>query len=133
MPSSGPSPSASPPPPPSPPDSSRRLFLRRAGIGASLALGGGTSLYGFAIGSHDYVVEEVPIRLARLPRALEGYTIAQLSDVHLGLFVGGPEMRAAVELVRRAKPDLVVMTGDLLDNDLAHAPKLVVDRSGPPA
>jgi predicted MPP superfamily phosphohydrolase len=104
--------------------SSRRVFLRRAGIGASLALGGGTSLYGFAIGSHDYVIEDVPIRLPRLPRALDGYTIAQLSDVHLGTFVRDREIRAARDLARRARADLLVLTGDLLDHDPRYLPEL---------
>jgi predicted MPP superfamily phosphohydrolase len=87
-------------------------------------IGGGTSIYGAAFGRHAYAFEEVPIRIAGLSRALDGFTIAQISDVHLGLFVGEPEIRAAEALVRRAKPDLVVLTGDLLDHDPAHAEAL---------
>jgi predicted MPP superfamily phosphohydrolase len=62
-------------------------------------------------------MEEVPIRLARLPRALDGYTIAQLSDVHLGTFVGRREIAEARSLIARTRADLVVLTGDLVDHD----------------
>ena len=95
----------------------RRELLRRVAVGASLGVGAGTSAYAYAFGRHDYVLEEVPIRLARLPRALDGYTIAQLSDVHLGTFVGRPEIAEARSLIARTRADLVVLTGDLVDHD----------------
>ncbi|APR77572.1 Phosphoesterase [Minicystis rosea] len=102
----------------------RRSFLAQAAAGSALAIGGGSSLYGSAIGRHDYALEEVPIRIPGLSRALDGFTIVQLSDVHLGLFVRDHEIRAAEELVRRARPDLVVLTGDLLDHDAYAADAL---------
>jgi hypothetical protein len=64
------------------------------------------------------------VKLPGLGRGLDGFSIVQLSDVHIGAFVGEPELRAAEELVRRAKPDLVVLTGDLLDNDPRLASQL---------
>jgi predicted MPP superfamily phosphohydrolase len=107
-----------------PPVATRRSFLRRASIGGALAIGGGTSLYGVTLGRHDYVLEQVPIRLARLPRTLDGYTIAQLSDVHVGTFVGEWELSVARDLLGRARPDLIVLTGDLVDHDPAYLPQL---------
>jgi predicted MPP superfamily phosphohydrolase len=106
------------------PELGRRALIRRAGIGAALTFGAGTSLYGVLIGRRDYVVEDVPIPIRGLPRALEGYTIVQLSDLHIGTFVGDHELDAAIELVRRARPDRIVLTGDLLDHDARHAPTL---------
>lgn len=100
---------------------SRRAFLERAYVGSALALGVGTSIYGIAIGRHDYVLEQVPIPLRGLPRALDGYTIVQLSDLHVGTFVGEHELAAAVDLVRRARPDLIVLTGDLVDTEARYA------------
>ncbi|GAB4196128.1 MAG: hypothetical protein OHK0013_03030 [Sandaracinaceae bacterium] len=102
----------------------RRAFLRRSGIAASLAIGGTASTYGLTLGRHDYVLEEVPIPLLRLPRSLDGYTIAQISDVHIGAFVGDWELAQAEALIRRARPDLVVMTGDLVDHDPRFIPRL---------
>lgn len=102
----------------------RRDFLARTATAGALTLGAGSSLYGTVIGRHDYTLETVPIKLAKLPRALDGLTIAQLSDIHVGTFVGERELSAAREFVQRAKPDLVVLTGDLLDHDLHYAPLL---------
>ena len=103
---------------------SRRDLLSRASATAALAIGGGSATYGALSGRHDYVVEEVPIRLARLPRQLDGFTIAQLSDLHLGLFVGDWEMARAVELVKRARPDVIAITGDMIDHQIAYAEQL---------
>lgn len=102
----------------------RREAIRRTGVGVSLAIGGGSTAYGMTFGRHDYALEEQAFRLARLPRTLEGYTIAQLSDVHVGAFVGDAELRAAEALLRRARPDLIVLTGDLIDHDVRYTPRL---------
>jgi predicted MPP superfamily phosphohydrolase len=84
----------------------------------------GASFYGTAVGRHDFTLETVPVRLAKLPRTLEGLSIVQLSDLHVGLYVGDAEFARALELVTRAKPDLIVLTGDLLDHDPHYAPQL---------
>lgn len=102
----------------------RREMIRKVAIGASVLGGSGTSGYGVAFGRHDYVLEDVPVRLARLPRALDGYRIAQLSDLHVGTFVGRRELDEARALVRRVRPDLIVLTGDLVDHDPRYLPDL---------
>lgn len=102
----------------------RRSFLAQATTGSALLLGGSSSLYGALIGRHDYQLVEVAIPIPGLPRRLDGYTLVQLSDLHLGLFVGEPEMAAALELVRRARPDRLVLTGDLVDHDPRYAETL---------
>jgi len=107
--------------PASPP---RRAFIAQAAAGGALSLGMSSAAYGTLFGRRDYTVETVPIRLAKLPRTLDGFTIVQLSDLHVGTFVGERELSAALSLVRDAKPDLVVLTGDLLDHDASYAPVL---------
>jgi hypothetical protein len=107
-----------------PPALPRRTFLAQAAAGSALAVGGGSSVYGTWLGRHDYALEEVPVRIPGLGRALDGFTVVQLSDVHLGLFVREREILAAEELVRRARPDLIVLTGDLLDHDARQAETL---------
>ncbi len=102
----------------------RRAFLSQSATGAALVIGTGTSTYGALFGRHDYRIDEVAVSIPGLPRTLDGFTIVQLSDIHFGTFVGEPELHTAVELVREAKPDLVVLTGDLLDHDAAYAPML---------
>jgi uncharacterized protein len=99
------------------PELPRRTFLEAAAATSAVALGGGSAFYGAVYGRHDYSIEEVPVSLEKLPRELDGFTIAQLSDVHFGAFVGDKELAAGVELVRSIRPDLVVLTGDLVDSD----------------
>ena len=135
-PASAPAPSLPPSPeepsesPPSPaptaplPDVPRRTFLTQATAGSAVLLGASGSLYGTLVGRHDYAIEDVPARIPGLSRRLDGFTIVQLSDLHLGTFVGEAELRAAEDLVRRARPDLIVLTGDLIDHDPRHADAL---------
>jgi predicted MPP superfamily phosphohydrolase len=102
----------------------RRAFLTQAAAGSAFLIGGGSALYGALAGRQDYALEEVPIRLPGLSRALDGFSIVQLSDLHIGQFTGRSELAAAEALVLKARPDLIVLTGDLLDNDPKLAPEL---------
>jgi predicted MPP superfamily phosphohydrolase len=102
----------------------RRAVLAQAVAGSAFLVGGSSSLYGSLVGRHDYTIEELGVRLPGLSKALDGFSIVQLSDVHVGSFVGEAELEAGVEFVRRAKPDLVVLTGDLIDHDPRFAEKL---------
>jgi len=52
--------------------------------------------------------------LARLPRAFDGFTIAQLSDIHFDSKLAEIPLRAAIDIVNRAQPDLIVLTGDFV-------------------
>jgi predicted MPP superfamily phosphohydrolase len=104
----------------------RRQFLTQAVAGSAFLIGGTSALYGALKGRYDYSLEEVSFKLPGLGRGLSGFSIAQLSDVHIGVFVGDPELRAAEELLHRARPDLIVLTGDLLDNDPRLADQLGV-------
>jgi predicted MPP superfamily phosphohydrolase len=103
-----------------PPDEERRLFFARAlaaGIGgADLVLS--TAGVAFALGALQ--VERTPIRLRRFPSALDGFRIVQLTDVHIGPTLGGEWLRAVVEQVNALAPDLVVITGDLVDGSVEH-------------
>ncbi len=102
----------------------RRAVLAQAVAGSAFLVGGSSSLYGSLVGRHDYAIQELPVRLPGLSKALDGFTIVQLSDIHVGSFVGDAELEAGVEFVRRAKPDLVVLTGDLIDHDARFADEL---------
>jgi hypothetical protein len=102
----------------------RREFLERAALGSSALVASSCSLYGVLEGRHDYRIEEVPLRIAGLKPALDGFTIAQLSDIHIGDEVGEKELARAWDLVAQCKADLIVLTGDLLDSDPRYAPVL---------
>jgi predicted MPP superfamily phosphohydrolase len=102
----------------------RRAVLVQAVAGSAFLIGGSSALYGSLIGRHDYQLEDFPVRIPGLSPSLDGFTIVQLSDIHIGSFVGAAELATAEELMRRAKPDLIVLTGDLLDNDASLAERL---------
>lgn len=106
------------------PELPRRAFLAQATASSAFLIGSSSALYGALKGRYDYSVEEVVIKIPGLPRALDGFSIAQLSDVHVGVFVGDAELNIAEALLRQAKPDLIVLTGDLLDNDARLAEQL---------
>jgi len=60
-------------------------------------------------------LERVVLQTMKLPAQMEKLTIAQISDVHLGPMVGERRLARIIRLLERAKPDLVVATGDLVD------------------
>jgi predicted MPP superfamily phosphohydrolase len=111
-------------PPAQPSEPARREFLAQTTVGSALAVGFGASSYGALFGRHDYSLDTVPIKLEKLPRELDGFSIVQLSDLHVGLFVNEQELRAGLELVKSARPDLIVLTGDLVDHDVRYADQL---------
>ena len=89
-------------------------------------LGAGVSATGAALGGSIYTtliepqwlsVERLDVPLARLPRELDGFTIAQLSDLHLGPYVGVEEIRSAVAATNQLRPDAVVLTGDYVTRE----------------
>src|SRR5690242_8685680 len=57
-------------------------------------------------------ISEHEVRVARLDPRHDGVRIAQLSDIHVGNMTPAAHVRAAVDAANRAKPDLIVLTGD---------------------
>ena len=64
-------------------------------------------------------VKRVEVRLPRLPPAMHGTTIVQLSDVHIGLTIGRRFLERVVDKVNALDADVVVITGDLVDGSVA--------------
>ena len=109
-----------------PSETSLPVFTRRQAVERAtglVAFGGSTAVLGWGMvrGRHAFALEEVPVSIPGLPRGLDGYTIAQISDVHAGVFVGDRELEEGLSLVRAMRPDLIVVTGDLVDNDGRYA------------
>jgi predicted MPP superfamily phosphohydrolase len=101
---------------------SRRQVVEAAGGVAFIGATGSMLGWGAVRGRHAFEVVDLPVRIAALPRTLDGYVIAQISDIHAGNYVGEHELDEGLERVRATKPDLVVITGDLVDFDPACAP-----------
>lgn len=91
-------------------------FSRRALL-ALPALTAATSASGFASAEAAPIVRTIPLRFAGLHPDLAGLRILQLSDVHLGAGRGLAELeRALTGAMASARPDLIVLTGDLADD-----------------
>ena len=83
-------------------------------------IGFGSMLYGSVWGITRFEVKEVEYRSPLLPEGFDGYRIVQISDLHLGSWQGNPApIQRLVDLVNRQHADLIVFTGDLV-NQQSH-------------
>ena len=77
-----------------------------------------TSLIGFVNARRTARVRRVDVPIAGLPAALQGFTIAQLSDIHVGPTIKGGYIHRIVEAVNKLGADVVAITGDLVDGSV---------------
>jgi len=101
-----------------PADPERRLFVARAVAGGAALVSGAAGAFAVRQALSEPRIHEVPVRLERLPRALSGLTIAQISDLHVGPTIGEKEVRRVVELTNGLRPDVIAITGDLVDGSV---------------
>ena len=77
---------------------------------------------------HQFRVRRFTLLISGLPPDLHGMTIAQVSDMHVGRFTSGSVLREMVRVVNELRADLILLTGDLINDalaDLDHGLKLV--------
>lgn len=79
-----------------------------------------TSLIGFVNARRTAGVKHVDVPLSGLPAALHGFTIAQLSDIHVGPTIQRRYIERMVAAVNRLGADVVAITGDLVDGSVAE-------------
>lgn len=88
-----------------------------------------TVLAGFAVGCYQALVplrvERVPIAIDNLPPALHGKRIVLLGDLHVGLFTRRSRLDRIFATTDALRPDVVVIAGDLIDDDPFFVPKLL--------
>jgi predicted MPP superfamily phosphohydrolase len=70
----------------------------------------------------SFRIRSFTIGLPQLPPELDGMTIAQVADVHVGPFTHGPMLRRIVEATNNLRADLVLLTGDLINHSLSDLP-----------
>ena len=113
-----------------PADPGRRLWLRRfLGAGAALVSVG---LAGWSTRQalRPLSVREITVQLARLPRELDGFTIVQLTDVHFGQTIRRDFAEQIVAKTNRLAPDLIAITGDLVDGAVSELRDIVAPLAG---
>jgi predicted MPP superfamily phosphohydrolase len=76
------------------------------------------TLWGFANARRTAAVLRIDVPIPDLPTALEGFRLAQISDIHLGPTIKGPYLQRIVERVNSLDADLVAITGDLVDGSV---------------
>jgi predicted MPP superfamily phosphohydrolase len=64
----------------------------------------------------NFKIHRVTLRFASLPKAFKGLRIVQISDIHTGSFFSKDRMEEAVREIENLKPDLVIFSGDLVNN-----------------
>jgi predicted MPP superfamily phosphohydrolase len=88
------------------------------------------TLWGFVNARRTARVVRVDVPVAGLPHALDGFTIAQVSDVHVGPTIKRPFVEAIVATVNRLEVDLVAVTGDLVDGSVRELADHVAPLAG---
>jgi uncharacterized protein len=87
-----------------------RILAGVAGVGLLVV-----SVWGY-FGTRRLIVRALDLRFPALPDGLDGLCIVQLSDLHVGPHTSGRHLARVMEAARRARPDLIVLTGDQVDD-----------------
>ena len=106
---------------PEPEGISRRRFLYLVGCGAvpatAIAMGVHGGMTRFDLRRRDFTIP-----IAGLPAEMEGFTIAHVSDLHSGLFVGERRLKIITDATNDLKADMIALTGDLINREMTEFP-----------
>jgi predicted MPP superfamily phosphohydrolase len=83
-------------------------------------------IYGIFWGKYKYTIHNTTIESKDLPKSFDGFKIVQITDLHIGSFRNNPEkLIKAVELINKQNPDIIVFTGDLVNNFASEVDEFV--------
>lgn len=93
---------------------SRSAFMTWLGL---IAGGGlfGSLIYGFG-NKYRYQLKRIPLAFSNLPSSFKGLKIVHISDIHSGSFTDKQAVLKGVDKIMKEKPDLILFTGDLVNN-----------------
>ncbi len=106
-----------------PTDPSRRAFLQNVANAALVGGVGSLTAVGYHTARGTIPTKPVTIAFPDLPAALDGLRIVQLSDIHIGPTLKADFLEQIVQTTQELEPDLIVITGDLVDGfaeEMAH-------------
>lgn len=93
----------------------RRKFMSQIALAlASIPLA--SIIYGVIKGKHNFKVLKYELTFADLPAAFDGVTITQITDIHSGSLDNEEKITYAVDLVNEQKSDVILFTGDIVNN-----------------
>ena len=92
-----------------------------------ILLGGTIYLYGTYIELKNYKIHEYKISSKKITDSFDGFTIVHISDLHYGKYLIKNDLKKIVKMINNTKPDILVLTGDLLDKDLKISPEIVAE------
>ncbi len=107
-------------PRPDAPSLARRRFLTNATNAAAAGVSGVLSAWGVREAIRVPEVARVDVPIAGLPPGLDGYRIAQISDIHIGPTIKNGWVREVVDRTNALRADLVAVTGDLVDGSVPN-------------
>ena len=96
----------------------RRNFFKRTAVVVPAVVGVTGSVAAFQ-GNNELQLRRLQLSLKDRPEMMKGYKIGQLSDVHIGPFIGMDKLKEMVNAIASEHPHRLVITGDLID-DLAY-------------
>lgn len=102
------------------PSFGRRKFVLNISLGlASIPLLG--SVYAITKGKYNFHVKKLDLFLKRLPKSFNGLKVVQFSDFHSGSFDDIKKVEAGLALINEIEPDIILFTGDLVNNRAVEA------------
>ncbi|HWE29902.1 MAG TPA: metallophosphoesterase [Polyangia bacterium] len=111
-------------------DPERRLLFKRALGAAAATVAAGLGALAIREGTREPKVHEVEVTLDKLPRALDGFTIVQLTDVHVGPTIGHDFLQDVVARTNELQADVIAITGDLVDGSVAELQRAIAPIAG---
>lgn len=87
----------------------------------------GTVLYSRFLGTKGLITKEYLIVNDELPESFFGLKIAHITDIHYGQTTSKKELKQIVKRVNEYEPDIIVITGDLLDEDVSYTKQDIED------
>ncbi|MGZ3452344.1 MAG: metallophosphoesterase [Polyangiales bacterium] len=100
------------------PDPARRHVLNRMLAAGTSIVAAGVAGWGVKSALADVAVHKMSVPLAKLPASMAGLTLVQLTDVHIGPTIGHDWLARVVAKVNALAPDVIVITGDLVDGSV---------------
>ena len=89
----------------------------------------GIMSWGIIYGRFNFKKHRLSIQLNKWPKELDGLKIIHISDLHLGSFTSTKPIKDVVELINNEEPDIIVFTGDLINNSYWEADDFISDLS----